>query len=110
VVVSSNEGVPSRFDLFGCAMAACPLIARLVPDGRAPGRTVFFGVGGASARQRSAGAELGAVSSIWMVFFLGGALLALGPFETSLQPRFLVAAALSLLALFVAAAATRRTA
>ena len=152
VVVSSNEGVPSRFVLFGCAMAACPLIARLVPDGRAPGRTVVFGVGaaalvvgavllsgsgsaapqlgvaalcgavtgsgltvgilrfGASARKRSAGAELGAVSSIWMVFFLGGALLALGPFETSLQPRFVVAAALSLLALFVAAAATRRTA
>ncbi|MBU3665928.1 MAG: MFS transporter [Chthoniobacterales bacterium] len=142
--------LPRPFLVFACAMAACLVIARLVPAGRVPGRTVVLGAGAsalvvalvlvfapafgalqlagaalcgaatgggltigilrfcATARQRSAGAELGAISSIWMACFLGGALLALGPFKEYLEPRLIVAAVVALLMLFVGIVASRK--
>lgn len=114
--------------LVALGSSLCALIAALVPvalgqlgpaaacvcaglAGAAGGSGVIAGIScfAVTARQRSAGAEMGAVLTIWLIALLAGILVALTTFGSNPKTPLWVSTASSLLALFAAFLATRRT-
>ena len=89
--------------------AAAYLVACLAGMAAGSGVTASIGAFAAAARQRSGGAEMGAVLAIWLTALMAGMLMALTTLASDPKSSLWVCLISSLTGLFVAFMATRKT-